>query len=218
MLPKQPKAFLCRFAVVYVLLLLPWPGFREAYGEYFQAFGGMIFAGQTERSELTFETPERNSPLPQDTRVVIVNKTLMNYDGSGPVRNLDFDAHAVGWKPLALLAALVIATPLPWGRRIRALAFGALAMHLYFLLFLFVAIWNESTEISLLLLTPFWKSALNELKTMLVSQLSLCLPVLIWVVVTFRREDMIGILNSNFTSSFSTAEKGYGRKGRCEAQ
>ena len=186
------KKILIRFALIYVLLLLPWPGFREAYGAYFRAFGGMVFAGQTERFEVTFETPERNSPRPQDTRVVIVNNALMNYDGSGPVRNLDFDAHAVGWRPIALLAALVIATPLPWGRRIRALAFGALAMHLYFLLFLLVAIWNESTEISLVSLTPFWKSAALGLKAMMVSQLSLFLPVLVWGLVTFRAKDRIG--------------------------
>ena len=58
MLPDYLRAFLCRFAVVYVLLLLPWPGFRDAYGSYFRAFGGMVFARQTERSEVTFETPE----------------------------------------------------------------------------------------------------------------------------------------------------------------
>ena len=201
-MPRSPlKKILIRFALIYVLLLLPWPGFREAYGAYFRAFGGMVFAGQTERSEVTFETPERNSPRPQDSRIVIVNNALMNYDGSGPVRNLDFDAHAVGWRPIALLAALVIATPLPWGRRIRAVVLGALAMHLYVLLFLFVAIWNESTEISLMTLTPFWKTAVSGLKGVMVSQLALCLPVLIWVLVTFRREDMTGVLNPHVASS-----------------
>jgi len=185
------KKFLVRFALVYVLLNLPWPGFREAYSAYFRAFGGMVFTKDTERSQVSFETPEPYSPRPHDTRVVIVNKALMNYDGSGPVRNLDFDAVAVGWRPLALLAALVVATPIPWRRRVRALAFGTLGLHAFFLVFLGVAIWNESTEISLLTLTPFWKSALNGLKTVMVSQLGLCLPVLIWGLVTFRVGDRI---------------------------
>jgi len=193
MLPDYLRAFLCRFAVVYVLLLLPWPGFRDAYGSYFRAFGGMVFAGQTERSEVTFETPERNSSRLQDTRVVIVNKALLNYDGSGPVRNLDFDPMAVGWRPIALLTALVVATTHPWPRRIRALVFGTLALHAFLIVFLGVAIWNESTEISLVTLTPFWKAAANGLKGVLVSQLALCVPVLIWVLVTFGRGDIIGL-------------------------
>jgi len=208
---RQITIFLCRLAVVYVLLLLPWPGFREFYGAYFRAFGGMIFAGQTERSEMTFETPEPNSPRPQDTRIVIVNKALMNFDGSGPVRNLDFDALAVGWKPLALLTALIIATPIPGRRRIRALAFGMLAIHTFLLLFLAVAIWNESTEISLVSLTPFWKSAANEAKDMLVHQIGLA-PLLVWVLVTFRREDIIRLPDPCVASLVSDDGKGHESK------
>jgi len=191
-MPRSPiKTFVIRFALLYVLLILPWPGLREVYGAYFRAFGGLFFERENERCEVTFETTERNSPRPQDTRVVIVNKALMNYDGSGPVRNLDFDAQSLGWRAQALLIALIVATPIPWRRRIRALMFGTLAMQVYLLLFLGVAILNESTEISLLPLAPFWKSALNGLKTVLVSQLSLCLPVLIWGLVTFRTGDRI---------------------------
>jgi len=192
---RQIANFLYWFALVYVLLLLPWPGFREAYSAYFRRFGGMVFAGENVQSEVTFEPAGPNSLRPKDTRVVIVNKALMNYDGSGPVRNLNFDAVAVGWRPLALLAALIIATPISWRRRIRALAFGTFGLHAFLLLFLGVAIWNEATEVSLVTLTPFWKSVASGFKAIMTSQLNLCLPVLIWVLVTFRAADRIVALS-----------------------
>jgi len=194
-MPRSPlKIFLIRFTLLFVILNVPWPGFHDADSACFRAFGSMVFTGTPERSQITFEAPESCSPRPHDTRVVIVNNALINNDGSGPVRNLDFDAIAIGWRPLALLVTLIVSTPLPWRRRVRALVFGTLGLHAFFLVFLGVAIWNESTEVSLVTLTPFWKSALNGFRTMFTSQLGLCLPVLIWGLVTFRRNDKLGII------------------------
>ena len=190
-MPSSPlKKFLVRFALVYALLLLPWPGFDDAYSAYFRAFGSMVFAG-TERTEITFETAT-DLPRKNLTRLEIVNKALMNYDGSGPLRQLDLSAVSVGWRPLALFLALTVATPLPWCRRIRALIWGTIGLHLALLLFLGVSILDESTEISLVTLTPFWKAALSGFKMVLFSQIGFFLPVLIWGLVTFRGGDLKG--------------------------
>jgi len=196
------RRFVIRFALAYVLLILPWPGFHAAYSDYFRAFGGMVFAEQTERSEITFETA-RDSPRRDQTRVVIVNKALMNYDGSGPVRNLEFDAHSVGWRPIALLTALIFATPISSRRRIRALVFGTLGIHVFLLLFLVVGIWSEANELPLAIfapVTPFWKEVATGARRLLISQIGLFLPVLVWGVVTFRRDDMIGLLAARYAS------------------
>lgn len=42
-------------------------------------------------------------------------------------------------------------------------------------------------------LTPFWKAAANGLTGVLVSQLALCVQVLIWVLVTFRSGNLRGL-------------------------
>jgi hypothetical protein len=189
------KIFL-RFTLVYVVLVLPWPGFHQACNAYIRTFGSLVFAGQTERSEITFETTA-DSPHKNQMRAIIVNKALMNSDGSGPVRNLYIDAHAIGWMPIALLAALIYATPLSWGRRARAFVLGTVGIHLFLVLLLGAGIWREANEISLATLTPitpFWKSVAIEINAVLASEIGLCLPVLIWGLVTFRAGDRLGDL------------------------
>ncbi len=215
-MPLNPlKKFLIRFALVYVLLLLPWPGFHAAFDGYFRAFGGMLFGGQTEHSEITFETTKGSRWMDQ-TRIVIVNKALMNYDGSGPVRNFDFDAHAVGWRPIALLAALIYATPISWGRRTRAFAFGAIGIHAFLIFFLAVGIWSEANELPLAFfvpVTPFWKAVATDVRTMVVAQIGLFIPVLVWILVTFRRAEMIGVSSPHFVPLIPNDRKSLERKG-----
>jgi len=215
MLQNPLKKFLIRFALAYVLLILPWPGFHAAFDAYFRAFGEMLFGGQTEHSEITFETA-KGSRWTNQTRIVIVNKALMNYDGSGPVRNFDFDAHAVGWRPIALLAALIFATPLPLGRRIRALAFGTLGIHAFLIVFLAVGIWSEANELPLAFfvpVTPFWKAVATGVRTVVVAQIGLFIPVLVWMLVTFRRTEMIGIFAPHFVPLILNDRKSLERKG-----
>ena len=179
--------FLRRFVFVFLVLAIPWPGVNSAYGLYFRAFGRTFF-GDNDRRELSFETPGENEKRPNATRIVIVNRALMHPDGSGPVRNLDIDA-AGFWRATALLLALILATPIPWRRRIQALFWGMFWIHLFILLMLGYGIWNESTEIGMVMLSPFWKSFANGLKEAVIAQFGLALSVLIWILVTFRRGD-----------------------------
>lgn len=183
--------FVGRFALVYLLLAIPWPGVRDTYGCYFRVFGRMFF-GDNDRRELSFETPGDDSERREDTRVVIVNRRLMHADGSGPVRNLDMNASGF-WAATALLLALIFATPLRWRRRAVALILGLVGIHGFMLLFLGFCIWDESTEIGLVTLTPFWKWIADGLRSELLAQFSMAVPVLAWVLVTFRRGDAVGI-------------------------
>ena len=185
--------FICRFLVVYFLLVLPWPGWGRIYNAYFRAVAGRVFAGRSGLREVSFETA--GAPAhPSYARIDIVNRNLMQVDGSGPVRNLDLDTLALGWRPMALLAALIVTTPVSWPRRGRALLWGLLCMHVILLLFVAFCIWNDSSEVLLVSLSPFWKNAANGFRSLFTSFYSLVIPVVIWVLVTFRREDREGTI------------------------
>ena len=184
---KTILAFLVRFVLLFALLAAPWPGVKSATGGYFRALCRSVFSADDGRRELSFETPGADSPRPDDTRVVIVNKALMNPDGSGPVRNLDV---GFGWQAVALLLALIFATPIPWKRKAWALVWGLLGIHCFLLLFLALCIWTESAEISLVVLSPFWKAIAIAVQEVLKGQLDLAAPILIWVLATFRRGDL----------------------------
>jgi hypothetical protein len=185
--------FLACFAFWYAALLLSWPVTGPAYCATFRAIGTLVYGSNDRTKEITFEAFSQGYHS-HYTRVVIVNPAKMKPDGSGPVRNLDLDTRYFGWMPLALLLALVLATPLPWKRRRRALLWGFVFQQAFVILALGYCIWNESTEVGLVSLPEAGKEAAMAVKSMLVGQLIVAVPVLIWILATFRRGDFQKIL------------------------
>ncbi len=186
--------FLWRFALVYGLLILPWPGFNKIYGGYFRTLGQMTFSRDGGQRYLQFEAVPEELHRQLDTRVALVNRDQLNREGKGPVRYLELDSRGVGWVPTALLLALILATPVPWRRRGVAMMLGIISVHGFILFSMASTIWNNSTDLGLLTLAPFWKSVVAGLDESLITQMgaSFVVPVMIWIVVTFRRQDVVG--------------------------
>jgi hypothetical protein len=198
MLPSKPfKAFCVRFLLFFGLSLIPWPGLPAVCGGYFRAVGQLVFVSASGPRSLEFAPYEAH-----DTRIVIINRGLMKPDGSGPVRNLDLDSFDFTWRPVSLLLALILASPVSWPRRVRALVAGGVCLQVFLLFVLGFAIWEESTDVALVLLSPFWKQVADNIAHVLVGQLNIAAPFLIWLVVTFRREDF-----QNFFAGHPVAKK-----------
>ena len=190
-LPRNPALrFLVCFAFWYAVLLFSWPVFGQAYCAAFRSIGTLIYGANDRSKEITFEAfpPGDHSHF---TRAVIVNPSRMEPDGSGPVWNVDLDTRALGWMPLALLLALILATPLPWARRRKAFLWGILFQQVFVFVALGFFLWNESSEAGLVSLSANGKEALRAVKSMLAGQLIAAVPVLIWLLVTFRRGDLL---------------------------
>jgi hypothetical protein len=185
--------FLWRFALVYGLLILPWPGFNDAYGRYFRGLGQAAFAREHAQRQVRFEAVPKELKHVLDTRIVLANRDLLDPQGYGPVKYLELDTRGIGWVPTALLLALVVATPVPWRRRIPALGWGLLAVHGYIWFSVAVHLWNNSGELSLVSLTPFWQRVAGGLDETLVVQMgaSFVVPVFLWLLVTLRKQDVI---------------------------
>jgi len=185
--------FLGRFALAYGLLIAPWPGFNEIYGRYFRALGELVFAQETGLRLLHFEAVPEASRHGLDTRIVLANREQLDRTGSGPVRYLELDTRGVGWVPTALILALVLATPLSWRRRGWALLWGLLAVHGLILFSVTTYIWSSSTELSLVMLAPFWRHTVEGLEETLITQMGagFVAPVLIWALVTLRKKDLV---------------------------
>ena len=185
--------FSWRFALVYGLLIAPWPGFNAAYGKYFRGLGQMTFAREGERRILYFEAVPAELHRVLDTRIALANRDQLDREGKGPVHYLELDTRGIGWVPTALLLALILATPVPWWRRGWALLWGLLAIHGYILLCVAVYIWTNSTDLLLLTLSPFWKNMANGLEETLITQMgaSFIIPVLIWILITIQMRDVI---------------------------
>jgi hypothetical protein len=193
---KPVLRFLCWFIPVYALLIAPWPGSRDLYSSYLRSVARLVLAENNSRRILRFEEvplAKRNHTL--DTRITVANRQQLDASGSGRAVMLDLDSHGIGWVPTALLIALIVATPVTWTRRTWALLWGLLALHAVILVSIQVYIWNQSDTTSgldLIVLTPFWKTIVSGLEETLVTQLgaSFAIPVLIWILATFRVEDL----------------------------
>jgi hypothetical protein len=85
-----------------------------------------------------------------------------------------------------------LATPIPWRRRLRALGWGLVWVHGFILLTVGIFLWNESTRVALVTLTPFWKAVANRLEELALDPVGpgFFAAALIWMVVTFRRRDL----------------------------
>ena len=183
--------FLLRFVVIFGLLIAPWPGLNEAYSHYFQSLGQMVFnpAGETQR--MVIFSPASGRIPGMDTRLTLENSELADASGKGLVKRTEIDTRSIGWVPTALTMALVLATPIPWMRRLTALAGGLVLIQLFIFFSLQAWVWNNSADLSLLTLSNFEQRVIDELDYALMNQLgiSFTVPVLIWAIVTFRRQD-----------------------------
>jgi hypothetical protein len=184
--------FVVFFGLIYGVLIAPWPRWNALYGEYFRALGGAFFAADDENRLVRFEAATDDGPL--DTRIVLANPRLRTPSGRISGRILALDSRGVGWIPTALVTALIVATPIAWKRRLWALVPGLLAIHGYLVFTIGVYIWNQSAagdELALVRLSPALKTVANGLEETFVTQVgaSIVVPVIIWLVVTFRRGD-----------------------------
>jgi len=184
--------FVFRFVVVFGLLIAPWPGWNELYGQYFRGLGQMAFSRDEGKRIVVFEPNERQPGfLNLNTRMTLGNRDLLDGAGKGPVKRTELDTRSIGWVPTALTMALILATPIPWRRRGPALLGGLILVHCFIIFSLQAWIWDNSPDLSLMTLSAFWKEVAHELNYTLINQLgaSFSVPVLIWILVTFRRQD-----------------------------
>jgi hypothetical protein len=177
-------AFMVRFVLVYGLLLVPWPGWPAAYGRYLHALGNAAFGRESARASVQVRGAI-NPPSPViDTEILFAVPAAGAADPSAP-RILGLDSRGVGWVPTALCLALVLATPLPWRRRLGALLLAALAVQTYILLVLGVYLWNQSGGLLPVAFLPFNSTLGDGLEETLVTQIgpSFVVPALIWLAV-----------------------------------
>lgn len=184
--------FIGRFVLIYGLLIFPWPGWNDFYAGYFRGLGETAFSRENGNRIVLFAIhPVQHGFSHLDVRMTLGNRSLVDSEGNGQAEMVDLDTRSIGWLPTALTAALILATPIPWRRRCGALIGGIVLVHCFILFSLQTWIWDESPALSLLRLSPFWKRVADELEYALITQLgaSFSVPLVIWILVTFRRTD-----------------------------
>lgn len=184
--------FFARLIAIYALLAAPWPGLARAYASAYHAVGNAWFGGFGGDGIVRF-APAPAGDGASDTVLTIGNR-VTGAEGTSP-----HSARITGYLPTIETIALILATPLPWARRGRALIWGLVICHVLIWLRLQVVVLHFFTGPEpWALYQPWgwvdWLLAKATRIGVVSPTPSFILPVLVWLGVTFRRGDLEEIL------------------------
>jgi hypothetical protein len=187
---KTLLLFLLKAIIIYGLLSVPLSFYDDAYGTFYRKVSEIFFTRFGEKGFVKF----REWKEPATTHVNVGSNALIRPDGSADTAAIDVNTRYLGYIPTILLIALVLASPVPWKRRLFALAAGLVLVTLLVMLKQWIALLWLCEQHPFLQLTNFTGTG-KKLLTFANSFLSvtsssvLYFVVAIWLVVTFRVDD-----------------------------
>lgn len=188
--------FLCVFAVVYGLLMALWPVWRGVYSQLYSSAAALLFESPGSRAVVHFH---RSRNTGDEVKITFYDRKRVDRLGRPiPLLRIAHDIRYGGYIYLAFLAALILATPIPWRRKAWALLWGLILMHVFMAVRLGILILHllSSEQVSLLALNWFWKETLLlSVQVFTINILpGFVVAIVIWVLVSFRRGDWPGIM------------------------
>ncbi len=208
MLPfRQIVSFFARLLAVYGLFVIAWPGIQGACTVVFCAGGNLVFRSLIPGGSVRFHPlPDTGDKL--DTRIHLTNKR------SQAMAKISAYSRRFAYLQSALLVSLVLATPLPWRRRLWTLLCGLILLNVVIACNMLIGLLRAfASRVGLLNLTPAWDKVLQvayELAFINVASLW-PLPVLVWILVSFRRADLVKWVH---TATHPAVQRGIGQVGR----
>jgi len=190
---KRILGFFALMTVVYVTLMAPWPGLREAYATVVRGGCQVLMGSFGSQGYAVFgPSPSRD---PESMSITLGRK------GSRATTSGSIGTRYQAYVPMVLVVAMVLATPLPWRRRALALLWGLILVSLFvaFRIWLQLVVVFETTPgLTLWKLGPSWIWLLSLMdETLGTSTLSTyAIAAFIWLLVTFRSGDWERILGA----------------------
>jgi hypothetical protein len=194
---KHLLLFLLKFAVVYIVLLLP--PVRALYTKAFLATGNKVFRYVDEKGVTVFRYNESETNPDIIAEIRLMNKDrLAEAKAKGIKIIYDYGRVACNWFAylmLAYLIALIAATPVGWKRKLWALATGLTLSYIYYLVMIWVLLlykFNQNPQLQVLELKGFKKTLVDILYPVLVSNpgTTVFVALFIYALVVFRKADL----------------------------
>ena len=187
--PKSMAGFVGRVLLYYGLLTwVPWPGVREAYSALYRQGANLLFRRFSDEVMISFRSLTDDKDPAKDIELATRRR------GTDAERTTPIDSRLSGFLPTAMVVALTLATPIPWSRRGNALLWGLVWVNA------FIAAREVSTLLYTLTHPPPFHADLNPMWGEIAYRVyeivgqapatSFIVPVLIWILVTFRRGDL----------------------------
>ncbi len=195
----RPRGLIARFffrvLLFYGLLaLVPWTGLFEGYSAFSRAAGNAVFGSFGSGGMVRFRPlPEASGGM--DTEIAIRNVR------SPVVGRLPHSNRFSGYLPTVETAALILATPIAWPRRWKALLWGMLLINGFVALRIWITLlrgFSMDQPCALYHPSPFWREALTHLYNYVAISptCSFVIPALIWILVSFRSSDLAAMASA----------------------
>ena len=187
--PSTALRFALRLLLVYGLLITPWPGLKSGYGSVFRTCGNGLLQTLGFRGIVEFRPPAEHHAA-WDIEMHMKNPSTSQR------WYVEYSSRGWGYLPTAAIFALIAATPLAWSRRWMALAAGLVLVHLFIALRIAaVVLYGMYYGGAIRLSAVQAKAAEVVLHGFANSPVTtFIVPVVIWLLVTFRRSDLEAIL------------------------
>ncbi len=193
--PKTVSWFFITLVLMYALFVVLWAGIGDWYASAFRSAGTSVFKDFGPSGIVLFQAQAEPTVL-WDSDIV-----LGNHDTKKALP-MSLGTRYRGYAPTSVLLSLIFASPLPWKRRLPAVAAALILLHLWIGFGLWLQImagYCGPSEIRMYELSPFVDKTLSYVSfvvsTSTVSQYAI--PVFFWILVTFRRGDWELILSSS---------------------
>ena len=182
--------FFLKLVVIYVLLLLPWWGVAQrGYAPYYRWIANRVYGSLGSVGSARFEPLEEASGR-FDSQMVI---KCVHFVGKRSTRDVPFFTRRIGYLPTAQVAALILATSIPWRRKWIMLLLGLVLIQAFIMLEVGLTVLYSLTDVRLPVFdiepsTSRFVARLYEM-TVISPTLSFIIPILIWLLFCFRRDD-----------------------------
>lgn len=210
--PKLLIRFFFLAALFFAVLMAPWPGLQRGYAAVFRTGGDVLFSrtfwfwtqgrvrfldldaqdlvGQV-NAVIPGQLPPGVQPPPatgvKDTLMVLMNTATPASTGQ-----LRTSSRYIAYVPMAMVVALILATPLPGSRRFRALVWGLVGIHAFVAIRLSLTLsakgFAAEKIYALFQPGPSMSGMLTRLETLLSDDptVSFVVPVFLWFVLAMR--------------------------------
>ncbi len=190
---KAIGGFALWFLLVYSLLMAPWPGLQNAYRTAYVSAGQFLFQTLTSPDTIRFEAPDV-------VQAEVDTVVFVRYRETGGWITLGINSRQGAYLPTVVLVSLILATPVPWSRRVVSVLWGLALVHLFIVVRLTIVVlsayyWmrgpNTGADTSL-----WTKVFVAGVKFAATGQgLGYIVPTIIWVLVAIPREYLKQILS-----------------------
>ena len=204
MLAKTILRFLFIFSLVYAVLIIPQTNLGKTYAKFIRSEGTALFGSFGNKGIVRFEANlEKKNKWEYRNKLFLLNRQhLEKAQKSGSEYQMAkvYSSWYYNYLFVALLIALIAATPMTMKRKMWAILVGLLLIHVYINFGLFIMLvfkFNSHPYLEVVNLSNFWEGVIDFIYPIVMVNpgTGIFISVIIWLVVSFRKNDLADLVN-----------------------